>query len=173
MERKQIAQVLIPVVGTALLIIGVGALILIGEPNEGKDPKDKAIDEAKKIQADQSRPGSGDLAFPLDSAQWKDGPQGIKIWDVVEGSGAVCPEVAAPEMKYSGWFTNGKPFDNGTIQMSLGELIKGWQIGVPGMKEGGTRRLYIPWPLAYGVDGRGKIPPKADLIFEMELISVN
>lgn len=174
MERKQIAQVIVPVAGATLIILGVGALILIGEPNEGKDPKEKAIAEAKQVQANQPRPSSGELPFPLDSAEWKAGPQGLKIWDVVEGSGEACPEVAAPEMKYTGWFTDGgPPFDSGTITMSLGDLIRGWQIGVPGMKEGGKRRLYIPWQLAYGARGRDSIPPKADLVFEMELISVN
>jgi hypothetical protein len=58
-------------------------------------------------------------------------------------------------------------------------LIRGWQIGVPGMRVGEIRRLRVPWEVAYGVDGRpdesdprGGIPPKADLIFTIELVEV-
>ena len=59
------------------------------------------------------------------------------------------------------------------ISFSLDGVIKGWTEGVPGMKVGGTRRLMIPAELAYGASGSGEsIPPNSDLVFDIELISV-
>ena len=179
MERKQILQVIVPVLAASLLIIGVGALILLGEPNAGKDPKETEIEKAKQAQANQPGAGSGTIPFPLDSEEWKDGPQSLKIWDVVEGTGEECPPRATVTVHYTGWLTSGTSFDSSykrgePATFSLNEVIPGWTQGIPGMKVGGKRRLYIPWPMAYGAQGRpGSIPPKADLIFEVELISVN
>ena len=51
-------------------------------------------------------------------------------------------------------------------------MIVGWDEGFVGMKVGGKRRLFIPYQLAYGVAGRGQIPAKADLIFDVELMGV-
>lgn len=117
----------------------------------------------------------------LDSKEWKDvkGTEGLKAWDVKEGKGEACQPGATVTIHYTGWTTDGKIFDsshkNGEpAEFPLANLIKGWQLGVPGMKPGGVRRLLIPYPLAYGEQGRpgSGIPPKATLIFEMELVGV-
>ncbi len=81
-------------------------------------------------------------------------------------------------MKYTGRFVDGKTFDSSrdendlVIQdFPLNMLIPGWQLGVPGMKAGGRRKLIIPYQLGYGVEGfAGAIPPKAMLIFDIELL---
>ncbi len=103
---------------------------------------------------------------------------GLIVEDIVVGTGEVCPPGAKVTMHYRGTLKDGKEFDssfsrNQPLTAPLGNLIKGWQEGVPGMRVGGKRRLTIPYALAYGVAGRPPvIPPKADLIFDIELLGI-
>jgi len=123
-----------------------------------------------------------ELKLPdLKSKEWKelkDG-DGLKIWDVKVGKGDAVPAKATVKVHYTGWLTDGTIFDSSVqrkepIEFGLDQVIKGWTNGVPGMKPGGVRRLYIPWKLAYGerAAGGGKIPAKSDLVFEIELLEV-
>jgi len=103
-------------------------------------------------------------------------PNGIVIDDLVEGQGEPCPRGAVITIHYRGTLLNGKEFDSSYggkhATFPLNRLIAGWQEGIPGMKAGGKRKLTIPWSLAYGAAGYPPdIPPKADLIFEIELFS--
>ena len=77
--------------------------------------------------------------------------------------------------KYAGRLLNGTVFDQTTTQpltFSLGNVILGWQIGVPLIKKGGKIRLLIPSGYGYGRDGSGKIPSNAVLDFDIELVDV-
>jgi FKBP-type peptidyl-prolyl cis-trans isomerase len=79
------------------------------------------------------------------------------------------------KVDYTGWLTNGKKFDSGVYDFTIGEgqVIKGWDEGVAGMKVGGKRQLKIPPQLAYGDRGYpGAIPPNATLIFDVRLVAV-
>jgi FKBP-type peptidyl-prolyl cis-trans isomerase len=84
------------------------------------------------------------------------------------------------KVDYTGWETSGKKFDSsvGTgkpfwFTLGAGEVIKGWDEGVAGMKVGGKRQLRIPPHLAYGERGYpGAIPPNATLIFDVRLVGV-
>ena len=104
----------------------------------------------------------------------------LKIEDLVIGTGAEVKSGDTIEMNYVGTLVDGTKFDSsydrGTpfeTQIGVGQVIKGWDQGVPGMKVGGKRRLLIPSALAYGTQGAGGvIPPNADLIFEVELVSI-
>ncbi len=90
--------------------------------------------------------------------------------------------VAAPGMEYTvhytGWLRDGTKFDSSIgrepLKFVQGRrlVIAGWEMGFEGMRVGGTRRLFIPYQLAYGEQGRGSIPPKAELIFDVELLAV-
>jgi peptidylprolyl isomerase len=102
----------------------------------------------------------------------------LKYIDAKLGTG----ELAQPGWKYSvhytGWLHDGTKFDSsvdrGTpIDFIQGahRVIPGWDQGFAGMRVGGKRRLFIPYQLAYGEGGRGPIPPKADLIFDIELVA--
>jgi FKBP-type peptidyl-prolyl cis-trans isomerase len=84
------------------------------------------------------------------------------------------------KVDYTGWLTDGKKFDSsvGTghpfdFMLGAGQVIKGWDEGVVGMKVGGKRQLRIPPDLAYGAKGYpGAIPPSATLIFDVQLVDV-
>lgn len=107
--------------------------------------------------------------------------------DTVVGTGAVATPGAMVEVHYTGWLykpmaprQRGREFDSSlprgeTFKFLLGsrQVIKGWDLGVEGMRVGGKRTIIIPGPLAYGSRGSGdNIPPHADLIFDVELLGV-
>ncbi|MBX3359131.1 MAG: FKBP-type peptidyl-prolyl cis-trans isomerase [Phycisphaeraceae bacterium] len=106
-------------------------------------------------------------------------PSGLEIEDLKVGEGAECKPGAAVVAHYKGTLkSDGTEFDssykrNEPIPFPLGGVIKGWQEGVPGMRIGGKRKLVIPYQLAYGEAGMPPvIPPKADLVFEIELVDL-
>src|SRR5208282_2649887 len=105
---------------------------------------------------------------------------GLEYWDIKVGAGAVAQAGQHVKVDYTGWLTNGKKFDSsvGTgkpfdFMLGGGQVIKGWDEGVAGMKVGGKRQLRIPPDLAYGAKGYpGAIPPNATLIFDVQLVDV-
>lgn len=106
-------------------------------------------------------------------------PSGIVIEDTKVGTGAACtsPDQTV-KVHYRGTLTSGQEFDSSykrgqPIKFALRQLIQGWQEGIPGMKVGGVRQLTIPWKLAYGERGSPPaIPPRSDLVFQIELLGV-
>ena len=104
----------------------------------------------------------------------------LKIEDIKAGSGATAAKGDAVEVHYTGWLTDGQKFDSSKdrgrpfgFTLGKGQVIRGWDDGVQGMKIGGTRKLVIPGNLAYGSRGvPGVIPPNAELTFVVELLKV-
>lgn len=104
----------------------------------------------------------------------------FKSEDLVIGTGAEAVSGKTVTVNYLGTLQNGTKFDSSydhgtpfTFHLGAGEVIKGWDQGVAGMKVGGKRRLTIPSELGYGPAGAGSaIPPNATLIFEVELLKV-
>ena len=107
-------------------------------------------------------------------------PEGkLEITDVVAGKGDAVKTGDNISVHYVGTLKDGTKFDSsrdrGTpfdFQVG-GRVIDGWNKGVVGMKPGGKRKLVIPWSMAYGERGAPpKIPPKSDLVFEIELLKI-
>lgn len=109
---------------------------------------------------------------------------GLQYEDTTPGTGAEAKAGQRVSVHYTGWLFNngvqggkfdsskdrGQPFQFG---LGAGQVIRGWDEGVQGMKVGGTRRLVIPSELGYGARGAGGvIPPNATLLFEVELLAV-
>jgi FKBP-type peptidyl-prolyl cis-trans isomerase len=107
-------------------------------------------------------------------------PTGLQYWDVKAGTGATAEAGQKVEVQYTGWLTDGHKFDssvgtgrNFAFMLGQGQVIKGWDEGVAGMKVGGKRQLRIPPQLAYGDRGfPGAIPAGSTLIFDVELVGV-
>jgi len=100
---------------------------------------------------------------------------GLYYLEITEGSGAQPNSNSTVKVDYTGYFTNGNPFDlSGPegIDLSLNQVIAGWQEGIPLMREGGEATLLIPSGLAYGTQQRGSIPPNSVLIFDIKLLEV-
>ncbi len=104
----------------------------------------------------------------------------MRYVDVVLGTGAPAEPGQVYAVHYTGWLRDGTKFDSShdrgdPIRFEQGKrrVIAGWDAGFEGMRVGGRRRLFIPYQLAYGVRGRGPIPPRAELIFDVELVGVS
>src|SRR6266480_8112976 len=98
---------------------------------------------------------------------------GLQYEDLAEGTGAVATSGQTVDVHYTGWLKDGTEFDSSkdrgkpfSFSLGAGRVIKGWDEGVAGMKEGGKRKLVIPPELGYGKRGAGNtIPPDAELTF--------
>ena len=139
-----------------------------------------AISASAPLLADQSK--------PTDPAAKSEAVTELKITDQQAGSGALAQSGKSAVVQYTGWLYDpaardmkGKKFDssrerNGpfTFALGQGQVIKGWDQGVAGMKVGGKRTLIIPADLAYGARGAGNglIPANAVLVFDVELVGV-
>jgi FKBP-type peptidyl-prolyl cis-trans isomerase len=111
-------------------------------------------------------------------ADAKEIENGLKYKDTIEGSGDPAKPGQKVTVHYTGWLaTNGKKFDSSldrgtpfSVELGAGQVIKGWDKGLVGMKIGGKRRLYIPSEMAYGSRARGAvIPANSDLVFDVEM----
>ena len=105
--------------------------------------------------------------------------------DTVQGTGKEATAGSVAVVHYTGWLyepkapsQRGAQFDSSqgrepfSFPVGGGQVIKGWDVGVQGMKVGGKRTLIVPAHMGYGADGAGPIPPNANLIFDVELLEV-
>ncbi len=124
--------------------------------------------------------GTLDPTPPALSASAVTTTSGLKYEDLQAGDGATVKAGDTISVNYTGWLENGTKFDSSIdrgspseFQIGVGQVIAGWDEGIPGMKVGGTRLLVIPGNLAYGASGRPPtIPANATLIFEVQIVAI-
>ncbi len=106
---------------------------------------------------------------------------GLKYEDLEIGEGDVAKSGQRVSVHYRGRLEDGTEFDASynrnqpfDFKLGLGQVIRGWDLGVAGMRVGGKRQLIIPSQLGYGAAGAaGVIPPNATLIFDVELLAIS
>ena len=102
------------------------------------------------------------------------------IEDIIVGQGAEAVKYSIVTVNYTGWLEDGTKFDSSLnpgreplrFTIGAGQMIQGFDQGIPGMKVGGKRKLTIPPNLGYGSQDKGIIPPNSTLIFELDLLIV-
>jgi peptidylprolyl isomerase len=167
--------------GTAALIAGCGSsgssTIAVGS----ESPSANSVVEKTKEPTTGTTPTSGPLATePTIPAHKGPAPTKLATKEIVPGTGAEAKAGESVTVNYVGaLYSNGKVFNASwetkepfTFTLGKGQVIKGWDEGVVGMKVGGRRELIIPAELAYGKAGRPpKIPPNSPLVFVVDLLS--
>jgi FKBP-type peptidyl-prolyl cis-trans isomerase FkpA len=136
-----------------------------------------ALSTARALQEKQAS-GSG-FTRPERLVMFKTS-SGVEYDDLQKGTGEAATRGDSVTVHYTGWLLDGTKFDSSkdagepfTFKLGAGEVIKGWDEGVAGMKVGGKRKLWIPAELAYGRRGAPpEIPPNAELVFEVEMVQL-
>ncbi|OHA47110.1 MAG: hypothetical protein A3A80_01675 [Candidatus Terrybacteria bacterium RIFCSPLOWO2_01_FULL_44_24] len=145
-----------------LAIIGFAALFVYSQGLKNEEKVSSSIDSQKTSEDNNS-------------------PAALQTTDLVVGMGSEAKDGDTVSVNYIGTLEDGTKFDSSydrnqpfSFTIGAGNVIQGWDQGIPGMKEGGKRKLVIPYQLAYGEEGRPpQIPPKATLIFEVQLLKIN
>jgi peptidylprolyl isomerase len=172
--------------GLVVLIAGCGSsgsssTITIGNENSADTSLIKQ-NESGQVATTATTPTSGPLSTePTVTPPSGAPPTTLVTKDLIVGSGPEAKNGDTVTVNYVGvLYKNGKVFDASwnrkepfTFTLGKGQVIKGWDQGIVGMKVGGRRELIIPAPLAYGTTGSGStIPPNSALVFVVDLLSV-
>lgn len=173
-------------------IVGNDTLVKLVILRKGKEAE--AFDAAKVFESEKANAGAkaaakakaeeearavANAAALKRFADAKTTASGLKYFIEKEGTGDSPKATDQVTVFYRGTFTDGREFDGNfgkqPISFGLNQVIPGWTEGLQLMKPGGKATFYIPYKIAYGENGHpsGVIPPKSDLIFEVELVKVN
>lgn len=166
------------VTGTVIVLIIIVVIALALSSSERRTESADVVEEvtnAEVVSTDEDNITNQENTMD-DQTFTKDG---VEVQNNIEGDGAEAKMGKMVAVHYTGRLEDGTVFDSSRqrgepIAFTLGEgrVIAGWEIGIEGMKEGGTRTLVIPPELGYGAQGAGPIPANATLIFDVELVSV-
>lgn len=118
--------------------------------------------------------------FPVnvEKLKWREASKGLKLFDEKVGSGKPAAIGSVLKVHYTGWLLNGRKFGSSkdlgkplSVVMGAGKMIKGWESGLDGLREGGVRWLRVAPSMGYGALAYSTIPPNSTLVFRIELIS--
>ncbi len=146
------------------LLVAISAVLVLAGCKKKNAEEQAAIDD----QLIQDYIANNGLSAQKD-------PSGLYYIIEQQGTGPECNSASDVRVAYTGYFLDGEIFDGSSSQgitFNLSGVIKGWRIGIPYFREGGSGKLLIPSALAYGPSGNSSIPPNSVLIFDIELIEV-
>ena len=139
----------------------------------------KAAEQAKPAEEKSATPAMTSYPGEATSAEPMTTGSGLKYIDMIVGSGATAETGKNVVVHYTGYLTNGFKIDSSVdrdaayeLPLGAGQVIKGWEQGIVGMKVGGKRKLIIPPALGYGASDYGPIPGNSVLVFDIELLDV-
>jgi FKBP-type peptidyl-prolyl cis-trans isomerase len=168
----------------AALVGGVGCSRLTSPPSPDPIASDTPVTMATAKEAPHP-PGTPSARLrarerPDEGARGAEGQGDLKIVDLNVGKGPAVKAGDVVVVHYTGMLINGTKFDSsydhpGKQPLTTripGNLIQGWNKGIPGMRVGGKRRLIIPPSLGYGARPRPGIPPNSTLVFEISLLEI-
>jgi peptidylprolyl isomerase len=169
-HTKKSTRIIIWIIAIVMAVGSVGAYFLVMLQN----------DDQTAAQTQPADTSAQTEEKPVDPTAYKvEGKVNeLQITDLKTGDGAEVKAGDTVKVHYKGTLaTTGQKFDSSydygePIELGLDQVIVGWQEGIPGMKEGGKRRLVIPAAKAYGDQAQPGIPANSDLVFEVELLGV-
>lgn len=170
-HTKKSTRIIIWVIAIVMAVGSVGAYFLVMLQNNDTAGQQQQLDTASTDSAEKEAVVDP-TAYKVTGKVEK-----LEITDLKEGNGAEAKPgdtvkvhykgtIAATGVKFESSYDYGEP-----VELGLSNVIPGWSEGIPGMKEGGKRRLVIPSAMAYGDQPQASIPANSDLVFEVELIS--
>lgn len=177
MEKKSLIVTI-----SLVLLVAVGAYFVfkIPSPNVNQEFQEDSIsDSIGESETDTLGIETSSVSADTIVSDQSNMNDKLEIVDEIVGNGIVATSGKSVTVNYVGTLTDGTKFDSSydrnepfTFNLGAGEVIKGWDEGVTGMKVGGKRKLTIPPSLGYGSNDLGIIPPNSTLIFEVELLDV-
>jgi len=127
-----------------------------------------------------STPPNVEIEVPNSNNNMENNIEGLEIEILQEGTGDEAKDGDSVSVHYTGTLVDGTKFDSSVDRgqpfqfgLGAGQVIRGWDLGVKGMKVGEKRKLTIAPELGYGARDMGSIPPNSTLIFEVELLGIN
>jgi FKBP-type peptidyl-prolyl cis-trans isomerase len=168
---------------SCVLFLGVLFLIGCGQQQAAQSQQSASTpDEKLKTQISEQQENTPEPTQAADNSKSNDNPMELKIETTKQGTGdRVVKAGDTISVLYTGKLTDGTKFDSSfdhggqpfSFKVGAGQVIAGWDQGLPGAKIGEKRTLIIPSSLGYGAAGiGGVIPPNATLIFDVELVSI-